>query len=120
MGSVVYELLGGSTHEKVAEAKLASACYHVSKDDPPLLIFHGTNDKTVLPDQSQAIQEAYQKAGLLIDLHILEGAAHGGNIFYSGENAMRLLEFLKVQMKTLPEFRKNCIKCKVGIEPILH
>ena len=36
MGSVVYELLGGGTHEKVAEAKLASACYHVSKDDPPL------------------------------------------------------------------------------------
>ena len=29
-GSVVYDLLGGGAHEKIAEAKLASACYHVS------------------------------------------------------------------------------------------
>ena len=106
-GSVVYELLGGGAHEKIAEAKLASACYHVSKDDPPLLVFHGTNDKTVLPDQSRAIQGAYKKAGLPFRLHILEGAVHGGNIFYSGENAKRLLEFLKGQMKTPPEFRKK-------------
>jgi dipeptidyl aminopeptidase/acylaminoacyl peptidase len=79
----------------------------VSKDDPPLLVFHGTNDKTVLLDQSRAIQGAYKKAGLPIRLHVLEGAVHGGNIFYSGENAKRLLEFLKGQMKTPPEFRKK-------------
>ena len=94
-GSVVYELLGGGAHEKVAAAKLASACYHVSKDDPPLLVFHGTKDRTVLLDQSQAIATAYKKAGLPIKLHIIEGASHGGNSFYSGKNAKRLLEFLK-------------------------
>jgi len=32
---------------------------------------------------------------LPIKLHIIEGASHGGNSFYSGENAKRLLEFLK-------------------------
>ena len=94
-GSVVYELLGGGAHEKVAAAKLASACYHVSKDDPPLLVFHGTKDRTVLLDQSQAIATAYKKVGLPIKLYIIEGASHGGNSFYSGENAKRLLEFLK-------------------------
>ena len=106
-GSVVYDLLGGGAHEKVAEAKLASACYHVSKDDPPLLVFHGTQDKTVLPDQSIAIEATYKQAGLPIKLHVLEGAVHGGNVFYSGENANRLLEFLKGQMKTPPESRKK-------------
>ncbi|MBT3707946.1 MAG: alpha/beta hydrolase [Gammaproteobacteria bacterium] len=98
-GSVVYELLGGGAHEKVAAAKLASACYHVSKDDPPLLVFHGTKDRTVLQDQSQAIATAYKKAGLPIKLHIIEGASHGGNSFYSGENAKRLLEFLKSRIE---------------------
>ena len=98
-GSVVYELLGGGAHEKVAAAKLASACYHVSKDDPPLLVFHGTKDRTVLLDQSQAIATAYKKAGLPIKLHIIEGASHGGNGFYSGENANRLLEFLKIRIE---------------------
>jgi len=106
-GSVVYELLGGGAHEKVAKAKLASACYHVSEDDPPLLVFHGTKDKTVLLDQSQSIQDSYNKAGLSIKLHIIDGAGHGGNIFYSGKNANRLLEFLKDQMRTPPEFREK-------------
>ena len=98
-GSVVYELLGGGAHEKVAAAKLASACYHVSKDDPPLLVFHGTKDRTVLLDQSQAIVTAYKKAGLPIKLHINEGSNHGGNSFYSGENAKHLLDFLKSRIE---------------------
>ena len=96
-GSVVYDLLGGGAHEKIEAAKLASACYHISKDDVPLLIFHGTMDKTVLIDQSQAIDRKYRKAGLSVEFHTIEGAGHGGNVFYSGENAKLLLKFLKEQ-----------------------
>ena len=98
-GSVVYDLLGGGAHEKTKAAKLASACYHVSKDDAPLLIFHGSKDKTVLIDQSEAIKAKYNKAGLSVRFHIVEGAGHGGNIFYSGINASHLLKFLSSQIK---------------------
>ena len=101
-GSVVYDLLGGGAHEKIEAAKLASACYHISKDDVPLLVFHGTNDKTVLIDQSQAIEAKYVRAGLSIRFHAIKGAGHGGDVFYSGENARRLLKFLGEQMS-----RKN-------------
>ena len=94
-GSVVYDLLGGGAHEKIKAAKLASACYHISKDDVPLLIFHGTMDKTVLIDQSQAIEKKYKKVGLSVEFHTIEDAGHGGNVFYSGENAKRLLKFLE-------------------------
>ena len=97
-GSVVYDLLGGGAHEKIEAAKLASACYHISKDDVPLLIFHGTMDKTVLIDQSQAIDRKYRKAGLSVEFHTIEGAGHGGNVFYSGENAKLLLNFLQKQL----------------------
>ena len=96
-GSVVYALLGGGAHEKIEAAKLASACYHISKDDVPLLVFHGTKDKTVLIDQSQAIEAKYKQSGLSVEFHTTEGAGHGGNVFYSGENAKRLLKFLKEQ-----------------------
>jgi acetyl esterase/lipase len=101
-GSVVYDLLGGGAHEKIEAAKLASACYHISKDDVPLLVFHGTNDKTVLIDQSQAIEAKYKRAGLSIRFHAIQGAGHGGDVFYHGENAKRLLKFLGEQMS-----RKN-------------
>ena len=99
-GSVVYDLLGGGAHEKVAAAKLASACYHVSNDDQPLLVFHGTRDRTVLIDQSKAIETKYKEAGLSIRFYTIEGAGHGGNAFYKDENAKRLITFLAEQMKS--------------------
>ena len=94
-GSVVYDLLGGGAHEKIKAAKLASACYHVSKNDAPLLIFHGSKDKTVLIDQSETIKLKYDKVGVLAEFYTIKEAGHGGQIYYNGENAKRLLRFLK-------------------------
>jgi acetyl esterase/lipase len=98
-GSVVYYLLGGGADEKVKLAKQASAAYHVSKDDPPLLIFHGDMDKTVLLDQSQAIERVYKKAGLAVELHVLEGSGHGGTEFFTDTNGKRLYDFLQANLK---------------------
>lgn len=93
-GSVVYLLLGGGADQKVELAKQASAAFHVTKDDPPFLVFHGDNDKTVLPDQSDRIKDVYTKAGLPIDLHVLKGSGHGGNEFYTGERRDIIRAFL--------------------------
>ncbi|MFP6872417.1 MAG: alpha/beta hydrolase [Verrucomicrobiales bacterium] len=98
-GSVVFDLLGGGADEKTALAKQASAVYHVSRDDAPLLIFHGNKDTTVLLDQSQAIVKAYQKSGSRVQIYVIGGAGHGGNLFYEGVNAQRLLTFLGTSLK---------------------
>ena len=98
-GSVVYNLLGGGADEKVKLAKQASAAYHVSTDDPPLLIFHGDMDKTVLLDQSQAIESAYKKAGLWVELNVLKGSGHGGTEFFTDANEKRLYDFLQANLK---------------------
>ena len=95
VGSVVYNLLGGGADKKVELAKLASAAHHVTKDDPPLLIFHGDKDNTVLIDQSEAIIKAYKSKGLSVRMNVLPGKKHGGAVFYHGENRKRVLEFLE-------------------------
>ena len=95
VGSVVYNLLGGGADKKVKLAKLASAAHHVTKDDPPLLIFHGDKDTTVLIDQSEAIIKAYKSKGLSVRMNVLPGKKHGGAVFYHGENRKRVLEFLE-------------------------
>ncbi len=95
IGSVVYNLLGGGADKKVGLAKLASAAHHVTKDDPPLLIFHGDKDNTVLIDQSEAIIKAYKSTGLSVRMNVLPGKKHGGAVFYHGENRKRVLEFLE-------------------------
>lgn len=94
VGSVVYNLLGGGADKKVELAKLASAAHHVTKDDPPLLIFHGDKDKTVLIDQSEAITKVYKSKGLSVQMNVLLDKKHGGTVFYQGENRQRVLKFL--------------------------
>ncbi len=94
-GSVVYNLLGGGADQLVDIAKQASAKFHVIKDDPPFLVFHGEKDNTVLIDQSEAIDKAYKQAGLPITFHRIPEGKHGGRIFYSGMNAKRLYLFVK-------------------------
>ena len=102
VGSVVYNLLGGGADKKAELAKLASAAHHVTKDDPPLLIFHGDKDNTVLIDQSEAIIKAYKSKGLSVQMNVLPGKKHGGAVFYHGENRKRVLEFLEEVLNPKP------------------
>lgn len=100
-----YALLGGKDG-KVAPTmeRLASPAIYVSTDDPPLLIFHGTNDRTVLLDQSERIHNLYTMKDLDAKLVVLDGAGHGGKSFYQGEHFNTALQFLKkhLALETLP------------------
>lgn len=90
-----YALLGGKDG-KVPEQmeRLASPATYVSTDDPPLLIFHGTADKTVLLDQSDRMVELYDAIGLDVELITLEGAGHGGKRFFEGDSLQKAILFL--------------------------
>jgi len=93
-----FALLGGQRNNgKVIPEleKQASPARYVSADDPPLLVFQGAKDKTVLPDQSERIVDLYQRAKLPAKLVVLEQAGHGGRQFYSGEHLQTALEFLR-------------------------
>lgn len=98
-GSVVRRLLGGPADKKVELARQASAAFYVTRDDPPLLIFHGRKDKTVLIGQSERIVDAYQQAQMPVTLHVLENSGHGGEEFYAGKNRTRLVKFLDHHLK---------------------
>lgn len=86
-GASSYGLLGGAPAEKTELARLASPVSHVSADDPPLLIFHGDQDTTVLLDQSERLRDEYKKAGLDVNLQVVPGGRHDGNaVYFSGES----------------------------------
>jgi acetyl esterase/lipase len=94
-GSSAYQLLGGSNREQPEKAKLASAAWQVSDDDPPLLILHGEKDNTVLIDQAERMRDAYESAGLEVDYHPLKDSGHGGNEFFTGENRQLVEAFFR-------------------------
>jgi len=95
VGSVVYNLLGGPASVLKEQAVLASPAFHVTPNDPPMLILHGVKDNTVLIDQAVRLFEAYIKAGLPVEFIAPEELGHGGDAFYEGLNREVVLEFLK-------------------------
>ncbi len=89
-------LLGGLPPGQVSElATLASPVTHVSKASPPLLLFHGDQDPQMPINQSHELEGAYEKLGLDVELDVLHGAAHGGNVFFEGEALDKAVEFLR-------------------------
>jgi acetyl esterase/lipase len=92
-----FALLGGVPGEKLDPKmeEFASPARYVSADDPPLLIFQGSEDQTVLPEQSKHIAKLYSDAGLSVELVIIENAGHGGKLFFKGEHFERATKFLQ-------------------------
>ncbi|HEY3898085.1 MAG TPA: alpha/beta hydrolase [Chthoniobacter sp.] len=87
-------LLGGQPTEKPELAKLASPVDHIDAHDPPLLLIHGDADPQMPPEQSKELAEAYQRAGLPVQLVIIPGAVHGGKPFFDDERIALMKDFL--------------------------
>jgi acetyl esterase/lipase len=67
----------GKTQAAAPElCRAASPVTYVDKNDPPILILHGTADKTVDLEQSKMFAAALKKAGAEYEFVIVEGAPH--------------------------------------------
>jgi acetyl esterase/lipase len=97
--SRVYKLLGGPVHGNEALARRASPAWHVGPDAAPLLVIHGTEDATVLPDQSERLIAAYRALKLDATLHVVPGAGHGGPHYAQPEHRRPVEEFLGRQLR---------------------
>lgn len=95
-------LLGGIVMDHPEKAREASALHHVSSNDAPFLIMHGTKDESVPVDQSQRLHEKLLAARVASTLHLLPGAGHGGKEFDSPEVRQVILTFLDRHLKSTP------------------
>jgi acetyl esterase/lipase len=50
---------------------------HVTRETPPVFIVHGTNDRLVPVKNSLLFYEACLKAGVPVEMHLLENGPHG-------------------------------------------
>ena len=72
------KLLGGPVQETKEVARSASPITHVTKDDAPFLIIHGTKDPLVPFEQSTKFQKELQEAGVSATLITIKDGGHGG------------------------------------------
>ena len=74
--------------------RLSNPISFLSEHTPPFLIFHGTADEQVSPDQSVMLYEALQTRGVPADLYLIEGAMHAREEFFQPEIKAIILDFL--------------------------
>jgi acetyl esterase/lipase len=73
----VKRLMGGKSFDEAPDAyRLASPVTHVTKDDPPTLILHGSIDSTVPIHQAEVLVENLKSAGVTYEYDRVEGWPH--------------------------------------------
>ncbi|MBU6412170.1 MAG: alpha/beta hydrolase [Planctomycetes bacterium] len=96
------KLAGGKLSEKMDVLRQASPVIYASKDDAPMLIMHGTEDRLVPMEQSVMLRDALQKAGARVELIEKADSGHGNGGFMRLATLAEVKQFLDVQLKTAP------------------
>jgi len=92
-------LIGGAVLENKEKARRVNPIEYVSKDDPPFLIVHGDEDRTVPLNQSSLLYEALKKAGRDVRFHTIHGAGHGRPGFGAPEIEEMVRRFFEAKLK---------------------
>lgn len=71
------QLVGGPIQEHKDRVASANPITYVSKDDSPILIIHGDQDKLVPYHQSVLLKDALEAAGVPVTFYKVEGGGHG-------------------------------------------
>lgn len=68
--------LGGTPSERLGAYRDASPFVFVSKDDPPMLFFHGTDDELVEPTGVKAMSARLKKLGIPSEVVLVDKGRH--------------------------------------------
>ena len=102
-GRAIARYLGGSSSDLPAIYQAASPLSYVSKTTAPIMMIHGTDDNIVPVDQSEKMDQALSKAGVMHQFIEVSGGTHslmGKNLSYMGRSYKpEVLSFLKQAMK---------------------
>ncbi len=93
------KLLGCNIRDCPEKVRAANPITYVTRDDPPFLIFHGTDDCLVAPNQSELLARSLKAAGVRSELHRIHGLAHADKRFISPENEAIVNDFLASVLK---------------------
>ncbi len=95
MGSGTYEgaFIGAEREGNKDKWNVASSPYYVSEDDPPVILFHGTSDKTVNIEQSEEMYDSLQRHGVESEFVRVSGGDHGSANMYTDETLGKMVAF---------------------------
>ncbi len=92
-------LIGAKPLERPDLAKAASPITYIDKNDPPFIIFHGEKDNIVSNKQSKLFNAWLNHYGVKSELTIVKDAPHFGAMYDVEEIKVRVIDFLKNNLK---------------------
>lgn len=92
-------LIGGPIRTMGSVVTAANPITHVTRDDPPFLILHGDQDRTVPHHQSELLRDALRAAGVPVQFQTVAGGGHGGPLFQVPKIARTVVGFFDQQLK---------------------
>lgn len=93
-GRLVQEFLDGTRAEQPERYRLASPLYQVHESSPPVFLYHGRHDEMVPPIHSWIMKCELDAAGVVNELHWLEGKGHVGAFLWGGPAEDKAIDFL--------------------------
>lgn len=93
-GTLVPRFLGGTQAEVPQQFTQASPVTHVSKDDPPVFLYHGSWDTLVPDDHSRDFKSALDAVGVRTEWFKIIGRGHITAFFNDGAAIDAALAFL--------------------------
>ncbi len=90
------EMGGVNLRENIELCKKMSVECNINKDIklPPVLMFHGTKDRTINPKVSVLVYNKLKECGKDVKLYFLQGADHGGSEFWNNEIQDIIIDFI--------------------------
>ena len=98
MGSGTFEgaFIGVEREGNKDKWMVASSPYYASEDDPPIIMFHGTKDQIVNPEQSQELYDSLKNHNVVTELVSVPNGSHGSSEMYVSENLDKMVSFFDV------------------------
>ena len=77
----------------------ASPVFHITPDDPPFFVYHGTRDIIVPPEHAMELNAALDHAGVKHELMWVNKRGHLSTFFFAGDAVRRAIDFLDRTLK---------------------
>ncbi len=97
-GKLVRQFLGGIREEIFSVYEQASPVLHVSPDDPPMFLYHGSWDQLVPVDHARDMYRALQAAGVDAELYIDHSRGHISMFLFGGNAVSAAIDFMARQL----------------------
>lgn len=93
-GKLVPQFIGGSLQEKPEAFRAASPVSHVDANDPPVFLYHATNDQLVPPIHADLLYRTLAEAGVPRELYWMKGRNHITGFLFEGGSEASAIAFL--------------------------